>query len=52
MVVLFVYESFFSSYVYVKTRGGDGLAVYMSGQHICVLRVRDPHLPPCGYSGV
>jgi hypothetical protein len=31
---------------------GDGLAVNMSGQHVCVLRVRIPLLPPCGYSGV
>jgi hypothetical protein len=29
-------------------RGGDGLAVNMSGQHVCVLRVRVPLLPPCG----
>jgi hypothetical protein len=29
--------------------GGDGLAVNMSGQHVCVLRVRGPLLPPCGY---
>jgi hypothetical protein len=27
---------------------GDGLAVNMSGQHICVLRVRVPPLLPCG----
>jgi hypothetical protein len=32
--------------------GGDGLAVNMSGQHVCVLQVRVPLLPPCGYSGV
>jgi hypothetical protein len=28
--------------------GGDGLAVNMSGQHVCVLRVRVPLPPPCG----
>jgi hypothetical protein len=32
--------------------GGDGLAVDMSGQHVCVLQVRVPLLPLCGYSGV
>jgi hypothetical protein len=30
-----------------QLRGGDGLAVNMSGQHVCVLRVRVPLLPPC-----
>jgi hypothetical protein len=32
--------------------GGDGLAVNMSGQHVCVLGVRVLLLPSGGYSGV
>jgi hypothetical protein len=27
--------------------GGDGLVTNMSGQHVCVLRVGAPLLPPC-----
>jgi hypothetical protein len=33
-------------YIYSCGSGGDGLAVNMSRQHVCVLRVR---VPPCGY---
>jgi hypothetical protein len=34
----------------VLSRGGDGLVVNMSRQHVYVRRVRVPLLPPCGYS--
>jgi hypothetical protein len=38
------------TYIY---RRGNGLAINMLGQHVCVLRVRVPLLPPpCGYSGI
>jgi hypothetical protein len=41
-----------SKYVVFGGGGGDGRAVNMSGQHVCVLWVRVPLLPQCGYSGV
>jgi hypothetical protein len=43
---------YFHNVSYLEREGGDCLAVNISGQHVCVLRVRVPLLPPCGYSGV
>jgi hypothetical protein len=45
-------SSWLISKTFMYLTGGDGLAVNMSGQHVCVLQVRVPLPPPCGYSGV